>query len=91
MKKHLVCWLVVLGCHFKSKGHIMEVIEAHVLPRFLTPVNTQLSFQSHQLLFSHASTEKKVCPNQVLNSQSPGHESNMLATQAGKQFSDSLQ
>ena len=39
------------------------------------------SFQSHRLLFSHASAEmrgeyarKKVCLNPVLNSQPPGHE-----------------
>ena len=33
----------------------MAVGDAHVCPGFLTPVLTQLSFQSHQLLFSHAS------------------------------------
>ena len=35
----------------------MEVGDAYVLPGFLAPVLTQLSFQSHQLLFSHASVE----------------------------------
>ena len=40
-----------------SQGHIMAVGEATVFPGFLTQVLTQLSFQSHQLLFSHASTE----------------------------------
>ena len=35
----------------------MAVGEEHVFPGFLTPVLTQLSFQSHQLLFSHASAE----------------------------------
>ena len=35
----------------------MVVGDAHVFPGFLTPVPTQLSFQSHQLLFSHASAE----------------------------------
>ena len=35
----------------------MAVGDAHVFPAFLTPVLTQLSFQSHQLLFSHASAE----------------------------------
>ena len=29
----------------------------HVFPGFLKPVLTQLSFQSHRLLFSHASAE----------------------------------
>ena len=33
----------------------MAVAAAHVFPGFLTPVLTQLSFQSHRLLFSHAS------------------------------------
>ena len=36
----------------------MAVGDAHVFPGFLTPVLTQLfSFQSHRLLFSHASAE----------------------------------
>ena len=35
----------------------MGVSDAHVFPGFLTPVLTQHSFQSHQLLFSHASAE----------------------------------
>ena len=35
----------------------MAVGDAHVFPGFLTPVLTQLSFQSHPLLFSHASSE----------------------------------
>ena len=33
----------------------MAAGDAHVFPGFLTPVLTQLSFQSHRLLFSHAS------------------------------------
>ena len=35
----------------------MEVGDAQVFPGFLTPVLTQISFQSHRLLFSHASAE----------------------------------
>ena len=35
----------------------MAVGDAHVFPGFLTPALTQISFQSHQQLFSHASTE----------------------------------
>ena len=31
--------------------------DAHVFPGFLTAVLTQLSFQSHRILFSHASAE----------------------------------
>ena len=37
----------------------MAVGDAHVFPGFLTPVQTQISFQSHRLLFSHASAEVK--------------------------------
>ena len=45
------------------------------------------SFQSHQLLFSHASAEVRgentpeIRLNRVLNSQPPGHESDMLTTE----------
>ena len=35
----------------------MAVGDAHVFSGFLTPVLTQLSFQGHQLLFSHASAK----------------------------------
>ena len=35
----------------------MAVDEAHTFPGFLTPVLTQLSFQSHRLLYSHISAE----------------------------------
>ena len=35
----------------------MAVGDTHVFPGFHTPVLTQISFQSHRLLFSHASTE----------------------------------
>ena len=37
----------------------MAVGNAYVFLGFLTPVLTQLSFQSHQLLFSHASVEAR--------------------------------
>ena len=37
--------------------HIMVVGDAHVFPEFLEPVLRQFSFQSQQLLFSHASAE----------------------------------
>ena len=43
--------------HFNSYGPIMAVGDAHVFPGFLPPVLTQISFQSHRLLFSHASAE----------------------------------
>ena len=41
--------------NFNSKSHIVVVGDKHVFPGFLTPVLTQLSFQSQQLLFPHAS------------------------------------
>ena len=63
----------------------MAVRDAHVFPGFLTPVLTQISFQSHRLLFSHAAAEsrggKKFHLNWVSNSQPPGHESDMLTTE----------
>ena len=31
--------------------------DAYVFPGFLTPVLTQICFQSHRILFSHASAE----------------------------------
>ena len=34
----------------------MAVGNANVFPGFLTPVLTQVSFQGHRLLFSHANT-----------------------------------
>ena len=37
----------------------MAVGDTHVFPGFLTPVLTQVSFQSHRLLSSHASAEWK--------------------------------
>ena len=55
----------------------MVVGDVHVFPGFLTPALTQISFQSHRLLFSHASAEvkgeKKGCLNRVLNLQPRGH------------------
>ena len=67
----------------------MAVGDVHVLPGFLTSVLTQLSFQSHRLLFSHASAEirgentpeRKFCLNRVSSSQPPGHESDTLTTE----------
>ena len=60
----------------------MAVGKANVFPGF--------SFQDHQLLFSHASTEvkgeitpelEKVRLNRGSNSQRPGHESDTLITE----------
>ena len=49
--------LIDCTLYFNSSGHILAVGDAHVFPGFLTPVPTQISFQSHRLLFSHVSTE----------------------------------
>ena len=70
----------------------MVVGDTHVFPGFLTPVLTQIFFQNHKLLFSHASGEvgggntpesagKKFNPNWVSNSQSPGRESDTPTTE----------
>ena len=67
----------------------MAVGDANVFPGFLTPVLTQISFQCHRLLFSHASAEvrgeknagKRVGINRVSNTQPPGHESDALTTE----------
>ena len=64
----------------------MAVDDAHVFPSFHTPVLTQLSFQSHRLLFSHPLAEvrggRKVCLNLVSNSQPSGRKSDTLTTES---------
>ena len=71
----------------------MAVGDTYVFPGFLTPALTQISFQSYQLLFSHASAEvtggkknagKKFCLNRISNSQPSGHESDMLTTEPAR-------
>ena len=59
----------------------MAVGDTHVFLGFLTSVVTQLSFQSHRLLFSHApevrgenTPEKKIRLNRVSNLQPTSHE-----------------
>ena len=66
----------------------MAVDDAHVFPGFLPPVLTQLSFQSHRLLFltcfrgeRRKYAGKTVCLNRVSNSQPSGHESDTLTTE----------
>ena len=46
----------------------MAVGDAHMFPGFLTPVLTQISFESHQLLFSYASAEV------IINNRSKKHQ-----------------
>ena len=67
----------------------MSARDAHVFPGFLTQVLTQLPFQSHRLLFSHASAEvrgenmpeRKFALTGYRNSQPPCHESDTLTTE----------
>ena len=63
----------------------MVVGDAHVFPGFLTPILTQLSFQSNRLLFSHVSAEVRgeAMPERKLasnGSQPPRHESDTFTT-----------
>ena len=48
-----------MGQRVNSCGHIKAVGDPHVFPGFLTIAPTQLSFQSHRLLFSHVSAETR--------------------------------
>ena len=52
-------WLVVLEFNSTLTAKVISyaVGDAYVFPGFLTPVLTLLFFQSHRLLFSHASAE----------------------------------
>ena len=67
----------------------MAVGDAYVFPGFLTPVLTQLFFPKPPTTFLTCScrgerqkyTGKKSRLNQGLNSQPPGHESDMLTTE----------
>ena len=52
----------------------MAVGDARVFPGFLTPVLTQISFQSHRLLFSHASAEVRSENTPERNFASPGSQ-----------------
>ena len=52
----------------------MVVDYAHVFPGFLAPVQTQVSFQGHRLLFSHASTKVRGENTPEKSSPQPGIE-----------------
>ena len=54
--------------------------DAYMFPGSLKPVQTQLSFQSRRVLFSHALSELRGW-NFGKNSQPPGHESYRLTTE----------
>ena len=56
----VIGWLVVWGFNATLTAKVMSWRSViHVFPGFLTPVLTQISFQSHQLLFSYASAEER--------------------------------
>ena len=76
-----------------SQGHIMAVSDVHVFPGFLTPVQTELSFQKPPATFLTCFSRderrkyagKKLRLNWISNSQTPGHESGMLTTKPSGQ------
>ena len=71
----------------------MAVGDAHVFPGFLTPVLTQLSFQSHRLLFTEASAvvrgentpERKFASTGYRTQKPPSHEYDRLTTELPSQ------
>ena len=65
------------------KSYIMAVGDAQMFLGFLTPVLTQLLFQSHRLLLSHVSAEVRGenTPERKLASQPPGHKSDTFTTE----------
>ena len=69
----------------KVKSWALEVGDAYLFPGFPTPVLTQMSFQSHPLLFLHALGVRAEIPwkeslPQLGIKQPPGHESDTLIT-----------
>ena len=51
-------WLVVLGFNTALTSKVISWRSVmHMFPGFLTPILNKFSFQSHRLLFSHASAE----------------------------------
>ena len=48
--------------------------DTHLFPGFLTPVPTQISFQSHRLLFSHDLAELRGENTQERNFASTGYQ-----------------
>ena len=87
-------WLVVLGLNTTLTAKVISwwSVTHTCFLAFLMPVLTQLSFQSHQLLFLHASAEvrgKNYLERKfVSNSQPPGYESAKLTTESPGQGSD---
>ena len=50
-------WCLTMKFIKMAAVHSLIFVDAYVFPGFLTPAPTQISFQSHRLLFSHASAE----------------------------------
>ena len=78
VSKGVIVWEWV-NASLTAQAHIMAVDYAHVFPCFLTPVQTQISFQKHRLLFSHASAEVRGenIPERTFTStryQTPNHQ-----------------
>ena len=83
--------VVVLGFNATLTAQVISWWSVtHMFPGFLTQVPKLLSFQSHRLLFSHASAEvrgentpeREIASNRVSSSQPQGHESGMLTTES---------
>ena len=54
----MIGWLNILKFNATLTAKVISWLSVtHTFPGFLTPVLTQISFQSHRLLFSHASAE----------------------------------
>ena len=76
----------------------MAVGDAYVFPGFFTPVLTRLFFPKPPTIFLTRFSKgerrkyagKKVCPNQVSNSQPPCYESDTLTTEPSGRGVDSL-
>ena len=83
-------WLVALGFNATLTAEVISWRSVtHMFPVFLTAVLTQLFSQSHRLLFSHGGERRKYAGKKVrlhleLNSQPPGHESDMFTTEPAR-------
>ena len=65
----------------------MVASDAHVFPGFLTEVLTKISYQSHQLLFSHASAEvsgKNVPERNIASTRSRTHNHPVISLTRGR-------
>ena len=91
----ILCWVllkdgfIVLGFEATLTAKVVSwLLVTHMFPGFLSPVLTQLSFQSHRLFFLECFRGerrkypgKKIHFNRVSNSKPPGHKSDTLTTE----------